>query len=252
MGAPSSPGPLFFPLGWDRTNLHLAVILSEAFFSGVEGPASVFRHPIPPQKNGCPTLAGLLFFPLGWDRTKLYSAVILSDRSAAKEVEGPASVFRHPIPPQKNGCPILAGLLFFRLGWDRTNLHSAVILSDRSAARKSKDLLLSFATPPAIEESLPHPSLFPAKGGIARTQTDRSCIRARLVGRGFSPDCRNPPTHFRETQYAAKPRSNPAQRRTHLPLARRTPPTRSTLLRPLPVACPINVSSVLNGTDNYR
>jgi hypothetical protein len=42
--------------------------------------------------------------------------------------------------------------------------------------------------------------------------------------------------------------------RSALRVARQTParPIRSTLQRPVPLACPINALSVLNGTDNYR
>ncbi len=45
-------------------------------------------------------------------------------------VEGPASAFHDLHAPQKNGCPILAGQLFFRLGWESTDLNFAVILSE--------------------------------------------------------------------------------------------------------------------------
>jgi hypothetical protein len=44
-------GPAFWKSGegWDRTNLYLGVIPSEAFFSGAEGPASVLGLVAVPQ-----------------------------------------------------------------------------------------------------------------------------------------------------------------------------------------------------------
>jgi hypothetical protein len=51
---------------------------------------------------------------------------------------GTCFCFSFPSAPQRNGCPTLAGLLFFRLGWDSTNLYLAVILSDRSAAMEAE------------------------------------------------------------------------------------------------------------------
>jgi hypothetical protein len=128
------------------------VILSEAHFSGVEGPAVALRNLSPSKKMGAPGLLG----DLG-KHDPIPGTVILSEAHFSG-VEGPVVALRNLSPskkmgapgllrdlgklepePNRAGCPTFGAFLFLRLRWETTNLHQLLLTQHKNGGLGKHD-----------------------------------------------------------------------------------------------------------------